>query len=516
MATTLFNKTALANGSSNLIVRADALNLSTDLVQAGVVFNDAIRVSLGLFTLSGSGNQIPFLSSYVADINSIGNDVAAMLASPAHVTVGGQQFTLNAADTTVLNEVEGQLGTLLTNAPLTTNPATQSAAELTLHTVQNEILSEINGDQHLSAALANVPFMANTGATDVGFQSLPVGSDNAAALAAATAGTSLAAVGAVFNAATNLALGGIHGETINEINTDFTAVQQGITHILNSTTSLAQIEKGETANAAALTTIHLQTVLNQIDLQLWRYDGMEAGQQAEGVRGTQDNLLDIIDIVQNDTSLNIAAGGNGMAGHAGGFAEEPGALVGTVTRFQDNQVQTNFWAAFLSEANTINNQLTAIAHGQETASWALVSQIQNYQQFGSGFDAAQGAIFEGRFDNELNNGTLEADSAASIKGLSGILNGDTGKALAADNAMIIAAGVGFHADAADVSGNNIPINGGNYVGTATTVFTATSTHGLAMGTIPVTANPNFAEGTGGAAASAAVATNALVAMHLMG
>ena len=41
----------------------------------------------------------------------------------------------------------------------------------------------------------------------------------------------------------------------------------------------------------------------------------------------------------------------------------PGGLTGTVTKFQDNQVQTNFWAAFLAEANTINAHLTAIANG---------------------------------------------------------------------------------------------------------------------------------------------------------
>ena len=50
----------------------------------------------------------------------------------------------------------------------------------------------------------------------------------------------------------------------------------------------------------------------------------------EGLRGTADNLLDIIDIVQNDTALNMAAGGNGAAGHTGGFAEMPGGLTGTV------------------------------------------------------------------------------------------------------------------------------------------------------------------------------------------
>jgi len=179
----------------------------------------------------------------------------------------------------------------------------------------------------------------------------------------------------------------------------------------------------------------------------------------------------------------------------------PGGLTGTVTKFQDNQAQTNFWASFLAEANTINAHLTAIAGGGEQASAALITQIQNYQQFGANFDAAQGAIFQGRFDNELNNGTLEADTAAAIKGLTGILNGDTGAALAADHAMITAAGQGFAADAMDVSGNNIAIGGATYVGTATTVATATSVNGLAQGSIPVTATPNLANGTGGAATS---------------
>src|SRR5450631_1156329 len=108
VATTLFNKTALANGTSNLIVRVDALNHSTDLVQAGVVFNDAARISLGLFNQSGSGNQQPFLASYVSDIQAVQNDIAAMLAAPGTATIGGQAFALSATDTAVLTKVEGQ------------------------------------------------------------------------------------------------------------------------------------------------------------------------------------------------------------------------------------------------------------------------------------------------------------------------------------------------------------------------------------------------------------------------
>ena len=506
MATTKFNKTALANGTSTLTVRADALNQSTDLVQAGVVFNDAIRASLGLFNLSGSGNSNPFLASYTTDIHAVQNDIAAMLANTGNVTLGGVAFTLNTTDTAVLTNIEGQLTTLLTAAAQTTNAATLTAADQTLHAVQNEILQEINGDAHLSAALNNVTYMATTGATDVAFQNVPAGADDPTALAAATAGTSLKAVGEVFNAAADLAAGGISAANLGQITTDLTAVQQGLTNILNNHTMLAQIEAGETANAAALTTIHLQTTLNQINLQLNKYDGAEATGSATALRGTADNLLDIIDIVQNDTALNTAAGGTGAAGHTGGFAEMPGGLTGTVTKFQDNQVQTNFWASFLAEANTINAQLTAIAAGNATATQALITQIQNYQNFGATFDAAQGAVFQGRFDNELNNGTLEADSAAAIKGLTGILNGDTGAALAADKAMIVAAGSGFAADAMDVSGNNIAIGGATYVGTATTVATATSVNGLAQGTIAVTATPNIANGTGGMATTGTTTT----------
>src|SRR5258706_10362237 len=144
MATTVFNKTALANGTSTLNVRADALNQSSDLVQAGVVFNDAVRASLGLFNLSGSGNSNPFLGSYTTDIHAVQNDIAAMLATPGGVTLGGQAFTLNTTDTAVLTNIQSQLGTLLTAAPHATNPAPLSPAAQTLHPGQTQILQAIN------------------------------------------------------------------------------------------------------------------------------------------------------------------------------------------------------------------------------------------------------------------------------------------------------------------------------------------------------------------------------------
>src|SRR5581483_9465686 len=111
------------------------------------------------------------------------------------------------------------------------------------------------------------------------------------------------------------------------------------------------------------------------------------------------------------------------------------------------------------------NQLDNVAAGNNSTPGelhALISEIQNYQKFGASFDASEGGIFGARFDNELLGGTLLADTNNAVQGLKGILGGDTGSALAADQAQIQAAGTGFVADAADVSGNNIPIGGGSY------------------------------------------------------
>jgi hypothetical protein len=103
-------------------------------------------------------------------------------------------------------------------------------------------------------------------------------------------------------------------------------------------------------------------------------------------------------------------------------------------------------------------------------------------------------------DNELLSGTLLADTNAAVTALNdAIANGGT--VSAADAAAMQAAGMGFQADAMNVSGNNVPIGGGTYVGTATTVATATSPNGLANGTIPVPAGGSSGGVTAGTGSS---------------
>jgi trimeric autotransporter adhesin len=475
-------------------VRDDALALSTDLSQAGVVFNDATRLlDGGLWnTPADNNNQVAYLGMYTTDVTAVLDDINADLANPSGVTVSGNAYALSAADTSVLQQVQGQLQTLLTEASVSVgNSHNATTAQELIHTTQTSILNEVNGDTALATALGANPYPGGTGANNVGFEALPVGSDNSAALATATApGATLAQIGSVFNAAADLAVGGLNHANLAEFNADMTAIATGLTNLVNNPAAVTAIETaaGETGSAAALTSIHLETVLNQIELQIGKFDAEYATNPNVAARATNDNLLDIIDIVQGDGALNAAAGGNGNAGTVGGFGELPAYATGTITHFQDNQAQTNFWAQFLAEGNTINNQLDNVTAGNNSTPGelqALTTEIQNYEKFGASFDQSQGGIFGARFDNELLKGTLLADTNNAVQGLKGIANGDTGAALAADQAQIQAAGQGFIADAADVSGNNIPIGGGTYVDTATTVAGATSVAGIAQGSIPV-------------------------------
>jgi hypothetical protein len=482
--------------------RTTALGLTTDLEQAGAVFNDATRLlDGGLWNAPNANNQNPYQGMFTTDLHAEAADIAAMLATPASVTVGGNAITLTAADLSALGDVQTQINDMLAQAAHAVgNGPGAIAAQAALHADDLAVLNDINNDPNLASALGNNQYAGNTGAMDAGFQALPVGADDAGALAAAAAGATLTDVGNVFNAATDLAVGGLHSTNLSEFNNDMQAVATGLTNILASPTELAAIENGEAADAAALTTIHLQTVLNQINEQINQFDPEYASNPNVAARSTNDNVLDIIDIIQNDPNLNTAAGGNGTPGHAGGFSEVAGYLTGTITKYQDNQAQTNFWAQFLAEANTGAAQLNTAAGGGDTVAQlqALVSQLQAYQEFGANFAQSQGGIFGARFDNELLSGTLLADTNAAVTALNDAI-ANNGVVSAADAAMMHAAGSGFQADAMDVSGNNVPIGGGTYVGTATTVATATSPNGLATGTIPV---PAGGSGGGGATSGA--------------
>jgi hypothetical protein len=486
-----------------------ALETATDLVQAGAVFNDAVRLlDGGLWSQpADNNNQLNYQSMVLADLNAVLNDVQAA------TTVNGQPLT--SQDTQVLQTVYGQLQNMINEAQHAVGPI-GTLAQNQLHENVTNILAEINNDANLATNLANGAFAgASTGVDQPGFQPLPVGADDAAALAKAAAGASLVDVGNVFNTAVDIAVGGLNVTNIGQFDQDMRSIETGLQSLLHNPTALAALETagGETPGSAdaALTEIHLQTAADQIGLQIHDYDHQILTNPTLAARGTNDNLLDIIDIVQGDAALNINAGGNGEAGNVGGFSDMPAFLDGTIQHFQDDQAQTNFWATFMAEANFLGTQLNAEAVSNSAADAnTLITEIQNYEQFANAFDSQQGRVFEARFDNELKvisqnaGGTVLADSQAAINALNDIIKGTN--VSNADN-VLQAAATGFHDNAADVSGNNTPNGGSNFNADATTVAGATTPNGLAMGTIPVTSNPNVTHGIGAGASSGALATH---------
>ena len=507
-----------------------ALNTSTDLAQAGAVFNDAVRLSEGglwsgstTVEAASADNQQPYEPMYVQDINTVQADVSAMLANPGAITVGGQAIS-DTALAGELAEIQGQLATLAHEAPLSVGTsAAAEAAQGTIALTQQTILGEANGDATLATALNATAYQSATGFTNVGFQQLPTGSDTAAAVGAAegtaAAPPTLAEVGAVFNAANDLSAGGLNATNLTEFNTDMQAVVTGLTNIVNNPATLAAIEANEQAGTSpqgqtltaqqeqALTTVHLETLLNQAELQVSKFDGMYATNPNDAARSTNDNTLDMVDIVNNDAALAAAAGDVSVANNGaqpnqtfgastGGFGEFPAYLNGvggvndhggTILQYQDNQAQTNFWSQFIAEANQLNNTLDGIANGTVNPTTSeihsLITQVNNYNEFGATFTGSQGGVFGDRFDNELLSGTLKTNSANAVAGLQSV---EANGLNATNAAQLVAAGVGFVADANDVAGNNLPTGGGAYVGSATTVPGATTTGAATVGiTVPV-------------------------------
>src|SRR6516165_794469 len=457
--------------------RAGALGQTTsDLEQAGLIFNDAVRLSNGgLWSQpADDNNQLNYASMYEADIGILQQDIAAAIANGA--TVNGVAVTPSNANT--LTEIQGQLAQLAQAAPNAVGTSAAAAqAQGVLHADEQLILGEIAGDTNLQNALAaNGVLNDGTGAVDQGFQAGPAqAADNAAAITAATAGANLSDIGTVFNAATNLANGGLNANNLTEFNADMKAVAAGLQNFINNgglaaaqantaaEQALATADGISLSAAQALTAVHAQTMLNQVELQINKFDTMYATNPNIAARSTGDNLLDIIDIAQGDPALAASAGNaTGNPSHAGGFAEQPGFLTGTGQHYQDNQAQTDFWSAFIAGANNINNALNAEANGAVHLDAAgvnsLIQQVQGYEQLGASFDGAQGGIFGARFDNELLGGTLKADTSTALNALNDIAK-NGGTVSTADASQLTAAGFGFVADANDVSGNNNP-NGG--------------------------------------------------------
>jgi hypothetical protein len=435
----------------------------------GATINDATRALVGglwqnVVEEGGQGNGSVF--RYVNDLTNVQTGLQAEVAA-------GQ---FSGASLTNVQTILSDITTALSAATASVNGGgtfgSVAAAEAALRISHLDILNVVNADPTLQA------LATQNGAN--GFLATPATLPDGVTAATAPH-ANLAEIGAIFNDAASRILGGVNAENKAIITDDMNAVVTGLNDLIQAQPMLF----------GGLTGIHADTVMRQAQLEITYIN--QAGISPDAGRASNDNILDMIDIIQGDTNLANMASQGGLTG----FSVFPDSLNPT-PRFQDNDAQTNFWANFIAQGNSLGQQATQlVGSGDANAIQSLIGQLQTFEKNASEFDLAQGGIFGARFDNELTpSSTLGAEVDAMIKGL------NTGNA-----ALVAAAAQVIHDNAADVGGNNIPTTGGAFNPDGLTVADVLSTAGaaaaVAAAAAPVAATPAAAPAVQTAAAAPA-------------
>jgi hypothetical protein len=417
---------------------APAASSAPNFSDLGLTFNDATRaLEGGLWqnAVSEAGQGLGSIGRYTNDLTNVQTGLQAEIAAG--------QFA--GATLAHVNTILADITTALSAASASLNGGgtfgSVAAAEATLHTSHLDILNVVNNDPNL-ATLAT-----QNGAA--GFLAAPT-AFAAGTTAANAPHANFADIGAIFNDLANISIGGINTANTGQATADTNA----------AITDLQALMAANPTLFGGLTGVHADTIVRQLELE--RTYIKEAGVSQDAGRASNDNLLDIIDIVQGDTNLVNMANQGGVHG----FTPFGDALHPT-PKYLDNAAQTNFWADFIAQSNALGQQAVATVGGHDPhAVAALIGNLQAFEKTVTNFDAAQGGIFEARFDNELlgTTSTLGAEVTAMIKGL------QTGNA-----ALVAAAADEMHANAADVGGNNLPITGGTYNADGLTVASVLST-----------------------------------------
>jgi hypothetical protein len=401
------------------------------------MFNDATRVLEGGLwhnnvPVGNQGNGTD--GRYINDLTVVQTGLTADIAA-------GDFSGAQLAD---INKVMADIATAIANVPGAVN--NNAAAEAALRTAHLDIINTIEND----ATLQTLSIKDD----NPGFNFAPP--QSATSLHAMPHAT-FAELGAIFDDAQSRSLGGINADNLPRIQADLQVVHDGLITLM----------KNHPQEFGGATGVHAQTIVDQVNLQLANFDH-QYGFNVDAAKSTNDNFLDITDIVAGDANLANLASANGVTGWT------PAPFTDVVpTPYQDNAAQTTFWADFIASSNTLGAQAEQlVAHGSTAQINAFIHTLQGFEQNVKNFDAAQGGIFQARFDNELlgKDSTVGADVTEMIKGL------QTHNA-----ALVTAAADGFHANAADVSSNNVPVNGGTYNTDGQTVAQALST---ATGPLP--------------------------------
>ena len=391
----------------------------------GTTFNDATRALVGGLwqnVVEEGGQGTGSVGRYTTDLTTVQNGLLAEVNAGqfSGATLGHVQAILSDINTAIsaANASVNGGGTF----------GSVTAAEQALRTSHLDIINIVKTDPALSALAAANDANAFAAAP----AALPDGTTAANAPHA-----NLAEIGAIFNDVSSQILGGVNDGNKEQITADVNALITDMQGLITANPLLF----------GGLTGVHADAVVAQLQLELTYIN--QAGVSPDAGRASNDNILDIIDIVQGDTNLANMASQGGIHG----FSPFPDALNPT-PKYLDNDAQTTFWANFIAQSNSLGQQAINLVGGHDAQAIAtLITDLKTFEKNVTDFDAAQGGIFEARFDNELlgQTSTLGAEVNAMIKGL------ETGNA-----ALVAAAADQMHANSADVGGNNIPVTGGTY------------------------------------------------------
>jgi hypothetical protein len=396
-----------------------------DFADLGATFNDATRALVGGLwqnSVEEAGQGPGSVYRYVNDLTTVQSGIQAEInaGSFSGETLGHAQD--------ILSNIETAISAATASVNGGGSFGSVAAAETALHDSHLNVLNIVNGDANLSA------LATQDGAN--GFLAAPTTLPDGVTAATAPH-DNLAEIGVIFNDLANRSLGGINSDNKAIMTDDVNALITDMQGLMANNPLLF----------GGLSGVHAETVVRQLQLELQYIN--QAGVTPDAGRASNDNILDIIDIIQGDTNLANMANQGGVAG----FTAFPDSLAPT-PKYLDNDAQTNFWANFIAQSNSLGQQaIQIVGNGDADATTALIAELQTFQKNVTDFDAAQGGIFEARFDNELlgSTSTLGAEVAKMIEGL------QSGNA-----ALVAAAAEEMHANAADVGGNNLPNTGGTY------------------------------------------------------
>ena len=453
---------------------APATSAAPAFADLGTTFNDATRALAGGLwqnVVEEGGQGHGSIGRYTNDLTTVQNGLQA--------EVNAGQFSGAALHDvqTILSDITTALSAASASVNGGGTFGSVAAAEQALRGSHLDILNLVNNDTAL-ATLAT-----QNGAT--GFLAAPAALP-AGTTAANAPHANLAEIGAIFNDLSSQILGGVNADNKAQITNDVNAVISDMQALMTASPQLF----------GGLTGIHADTIVRQLELERTYIN--DAGVSPDAGRASNDNILDIIDIVQGDTNLANMATQGGVVG----FSPFPDALNPT-PKYLDNDAQTNFWANFIAQSNALGQQaINTVGSHDHHAVTVLINDLKTFEKNVTDFDAAQGGIFQARFDNELlgATSTLGAEVTAMIKGL------QTGNA-----ALVAAAADQMHGNAADVGGNNIAVTGVAYNADGVTVAEVLGTAAAAVVATSATAAAPAAPAVAQVAATTAPPTTVAAA-----